>query len=47
LNGNTFTNLEDVAIPCGLIAKSLFNDKFKMTKKDGTPVTIDEKNIAW
>jgi len=47
LNGVTFTNLEEVAIPCGLIAKSLFNDKFKMTDKAGTEVKISEKNIAW
>jgi len=47
LNGVKFTNLDDVAIPCGLIAKSLFNDKFKMTDKDGTEIKISEKNIAW
>ena len=37
---------EDPAIPCGLIAKSFFNDTFVL-KKDGSAVAISEKNIAW
>ena len=32
-NGNAFKNLNDVAIPCGLIADSIFNGKKKMKKK--------------
>ena len=42
----------DVAIPCGLIAKSFFDDKFKNWKvidklEDSTPLNVDETNIAW
>jgi hypothetical protein len=45
-------NPNDIAVPCGLIAKSLFNDTFKMVYKglDGTSeeeVTINESDIAW
>ena len=41
-----------VAIPCGLIAKSFFDDKFtnwNVIDKLGesTPLNVDEKNIAW
>jgi hypothetical protein len=37
-----------IAIPCGLIAKSFFNDEYTLYKADGTTqVTIDETNIAW
>ena len=47
--------LEDPAIPCGLVAKSLFNDTFKLYKKTGasmnpssdTPISISSDNIAW
>lgn len=40
------------AIPCGLVAKSVFNDTFVLEKKGenggaNTPITISEKNIAW
>ena len=36
------------AFPCGLVAKSLFNDTFTLTKLDsGEEITIDENNIAW
>lgn len=28
--------LNDPAIPCGLVAKSLFNDTFKLKKKGGS-----------
>ena len=38
---------DDPAIPCGLVAKSFFNDKYKIFKQNGEQVTIDEKNIAW
>ena len=42
----------DVAIPCGLIAKSFFDDKFsdwKIIDKFGesTPLNVNEKDIAW
>ena len=34
------------ATPCGLIAKSFFNDTFVL-KNGGSAVAISEKNIAW
>ena len=42
----------DVAIPCGLIAKSFFNDKFHDWKVfndfgESSPLNVDETNIAW
>jgi len=43
----------NVAIPCGLIAKSFFNDTFQLstTTFNGTSstglITIDSENIAW
>ncbi|MCQ2821173.1 MAG: CDC50/LEM3 family protein [archaeon] len=42
---------EDIAIPCGLIAKSVFTDGFELYHEDdgkmGDLVEIDETNIAW
>lgn len=39
------------AIPCGLIARSFFNDKYLLYLKDYNnsmrPVTINQQNIAW
>ena len=40
-------NLDDLAIPCGLVAKSYFNDNFTNWKLDGVNITINEKDIAW
>jgi hypothetical protein len=42
----------DIAVPCGLIARSLFNDTFKMYYRglDGSleeEIIINEKGIAW
>lgn len=37
---------EGPAIPCGLVAKSIFNDTFKLMK-DGSEIKMSEKNIAW
>ena len=41
--------LDDAAFPCGLVAKSVFTDKFTLFKsnKDGTQFEINEKGIAW
>ena len=40
-----------IAVPCGLMAKYVFNDTFKLYKKndDGTKtfIDIDSNNIAW
>ena len=41
---------DDLAIPCGLIAKSFFNDKYELYKNsisNDNKIDIDEKNIAW
>ena len=38
---------DDPATPCGLVAKSYFNDEFSLKVKGGEAVTLDEKNIAW
>jgi len=41
---------EEPATPCGLVAKSLFNDTFKLYKTDDgvkKEINIIEKNIAW
>jgi hypothetical protein len=37
----------DVANPCGLIAKSFFNDGYQVDSKNGTNVKINEEGIAW
>lgn len=36
-----------VAIPCGLGAKSYFNDEYKLTMIDGDKIDIDQTDIAW
>jgi len=45
----TGKKLEDgeLAVPCGLIAKSYFNDNYTEWKIDGSPITPNEKDIAW
>lgn len=41
-------NLSEVpANPCGLIAKSLFNDTFSLSFQNGTEIFINETGIAW
>ena len=40
-------NSKDPAVPCGLIAKSLFNDTFVLKNEAGKKVEISETNIAW
>ena len=40
-------DMDDLAIPCGLIAKSYFNDNFVDWKLDGKNITVNEKDIAW
>ena len=43
---NSKLKLKDLAIPCGLIAKSYFNDTFNWTI-DGSTFYPNEKNICW
>jgi LEM3 (ligand-effect modulator 3) family / CDC50 family len=42
---------EKVAIPCGLIAKSVFNDTYMLSRKEdfsqGGNIVIDDSDIAW
>jgi len=47
-NRNLSSFPDEPAIPCGLVAKSFFNDTYVVTKKtDGSKVTINEGGIAW
>ena len=46
-NNKTELDPNEVAHPCGLIAKSLFNDTFKLEKKDEGDIHILEEDIAW
>lgn len=47
VNGKPDLNENEVAIPCGLMAKTFFNDTFFDWKIDGKNITVDEKNIAY
>ena len=40
-------NKDDLAVPCGLIAKSYFNDNFTDWKVGDESLEVDEKDIAW
>ena len=40
-------NMKELAVPCGLIAKSYFNDVFRDWKLDNESITVNEKDIAW
>lgn len=44
-DGNTTLKNEDIANPCGLIAKYMFNDTYKLYEGDKN-IKIDETNIA-
>ena len=43
----TVLDPEGVAHPCGLIAKSFFNDTFVLKKGDNDEIVIKEEGIAW
>ena len=38
---------EQLAYPCGTMAKSLFTDTYQLQAEDGSAVDIDESGIAW
>ena len=40
-------SLSDPAIPCGLVAKSFFNDIYVLNYPNGTAVSISNGSIAW
>ena len=44
---NKTLNMKELAVPCGLIAKSFFNDRFVDWKVNGENITVNEKDIAW
>lgn len=44
---NKKLNGDDPAVPCGLVAKSFFNDTYTLIKPDGEPAKIVQTNIAW
>lgn len=37
----------DPAIPCGLVAKSMFNDSYVLQDEQGKQIPITETGIAW
>lgn len=39
--------MDEPAFPCGLVAKSFFNDTFTLYKLGGQAINIDDTNIAW
>ena len=46
LDGNTVLNQNDIAVPCGLVAKTFFNDEFSFSI-GGETLVVDETNIAF
>ena len=45
--GGEILDPDGVAHPCGIAARSVFNDTFTLTKPDGSNVNISAKGIAW
>ncbi|GAM28032.1 hypothetical protein SAMD00019534_112080 [Acytostelium subglobosum LB1] len=39
--------LKTVYLPCGLIARSMFNDTFSLSQTDGSIIPLVKKGIAW
>lgn len=46
-DGKTPLKADDPAIPCGLVAKSFFNDTYTLSSDRLTDIPINQKNIAW
>ena len=46
MNNETYLNPSDIAIPCGLMAKTFFNDYF-IFSINGDKIDVDQKNIAF
>ena len=46
MNNETYLNPSDIAIPCGLMAKTFFNDIFSFSIND-KGIDVDQKNIAF
>ena len=46
-NGKKTLDPEAVAWPCGLVAKSVFNDYYALKDSKGKDVTIKTDGIAW
>ena len=40
-------NPDKIASPCGIVAKSIFNDTFSLITDDGVPIEIDESNLSF
>ena len=45
--GGTPLDPDAVANPCGLIAKSIFNDTYTLAYSNGTSVYLNKSGIAW
>ena len=46
IDANTVLNKDDVAIPCGLMAKSFFNDEFHFFNDKGEEIKVNQNNIS-
>ena len=47
VDGTTLLTGSDPAIPCGLVAKSVFTDDYNLTNSSSVNMTINQVNIAW
>lgn len=46
-NGKVKLDPEAVAWPCGLVAKSVFNDIYVLKDRSGNEIKIKQDGIAW
>jgi len=47
ISANGSTNPKDFYFPCGLIAKSMFNDTFFLYDNNSKPISMQKTGIAW